>query len=259
MVAHTKHQALHPALKILSSALLMVAGVSCWGGLYPSSVKAQSDNDVIQPRCERRSGDNWICVYIKDAKDESGSKPYKSYEGQVRNGEPNGRGVIVYENDDRYEGQVKNGIPNGKGMFLFADNSRYEGDMRNGKPNGSGTFTFTTGDRYTGSVKAGEPHGRGVFTFANGDIYEGEFYLGQAKGQGVFISKGMRCQGVFFSSQLSGQGACTYPPGSSIKSYTGEFRGGKAEGRGTMVTSDGKRFSGEFRGGRPFVPSLEAK
>ncbi|MBD2326628.1 hypothetical protein [Alkalinema sp. FACHB-956] len=236
-------------------SLLTLVGVGVVGG-WAGIAQAQSGDDLVKPRCERRGGDNWICAYIKE---NPGSAPYKSYEGQMRNGIPNGRGILVYSNDDRYEGQVRNGIPNGQGMFLFANNDRYEGGIKNGQPHGQGAFTMANGDRYIGSVKEGSPHGQGVFTFSNGSVYSGTFYLGQAKGQGVFVSKGIRCQGVFFSSQLSGRGSCAYPAGSTYRSYSGELRGAKPEGRGVMVFADGKRFSGEFRDGLPFDPKMNSQ
>src|ERR687885_749682 len=124
-------------------------------------------------RCEGQfqgSNGRGLCVYSKV----EGGSPYDYYEGEIRNGKPNGRGIFVYSNDDRYEGQVSNGKPNGRGMFLFANNSRYEGTISNGEPNGSGTFTFGDGDRYQGRVLNGQPHGQGTLTYANGQVYRGE-------------------------------------------------------------------------------------
>ncbi|MEB3293114.1 MAG: hypothetical protein VKJ24_08130 [Synechococcales bacterium] len=234
---------------ILSLGLL----VSLGGAIVTLPALAQKTSEsLIKPKCEQRGADRWICSYESNPAPD----PYKSYEGQLRNGFPNGTGVLVYDNDDRYEGQVKNGIPHGVGMFVFKNNDRYEGQVRNGKPEGKGIFTTAKGDRYTGIMKDGHPHGNGTFVFANGDVFSGRFYLGQAKGEGTFSSKGIRCQGYYFSSQLSGRGTCAYPPGATIKSYTGEFRGGKPDGRGVMVLSDGKRIVGEFRNGKEFNPGL---
>ena len=36
-------------------------------------------------------------------------------------------------NCGRYEGEVKNGIPEGKGIEYFNNGNRYEGDFKNGK------------------------------------------------------------------------------------------------------------------------------
>jgi hypothetical protein len=218
----------------------------------PHPAQAQ-ETENVRPKCNQRSNGNWICVF-GDTKELNGS-PYKSYEGSISNGIPNGYGVLVYENDDRYEGDVRRGVPNGRGMFVFADNSRYEGQVSRGKPNGQGAFTFANGDKYSGGMLAGQPHGEGTFRFAPGDSYSGQFYLGQAKGYGVFKSaQGIRCEGRFFSSNLSGEGSCSYPRGFGVASYVGEFRKGQPEGRGRIVYLNGNSFAGEFREGRPFNP-----
>jgi hypothetical protein len=239
--------------KSLTMALLLAVGsnLNYWV-VAPSQAQSKGEEET-QPRCTRKGGSTWICVY---AADNPAPGAYKSYEGTIASGIPNGRGVIVFENDDRYEGEVRNGVPQGQGMFVFANNDRYEGQMRQGQPNGTGTFTFANGDRYSGGMKDGYPHGRGTFTFSNGDVFVGEFYLGQVKGQGTLTTNCVRCQGVFFSSQFSGRGTCTYPAGSIFKTYTGEFRGGQAEGRGRATLADGTQFSGEFRQGQPFIPGV---
>jgi hypothetical protein len=232
--------------RVYQVALLASLGVASLNVL-PSYA---DEVDTVRPRCNQRSNGNWICVF--GAPGELNGSPYKSYEGTISNGIPNGRGVLVYENDDRYEGDVSRGIPSGRGMFVFANNDRYEGGVRRGKPNGSGTFTFANGDKYTGGMLNGQPHGDGTFSFAPGDSYSGQFYLGQAKGYGVFKSaQGIRCEGRFFSSQLSGDGSCSYPRGFGVASYVGEFRKGRPEGRGQIVYLNGNSFSGQFRDGVP--------
>lgn len=172
-----------------------------------------------------------LCVYSP-----GNPSDYDYYRGEIRNGEPNGRGLLVYKNRDRYEGQFRNGMPDGVGMFLFTSGDRYEGQFRNGKANGRGTFTFTNGDRYLGQLQNGYPHGTGTFTFASGQIYSGQFYLGQVNGRGVVILPGVvRCEGTFYNSSLDGKGTCTNlnPENPSYVRYTGEIRDGRPYGRGT--------------------------
>jgi hypothetical protein len=230
-----------------TATALTVLGVA---GLNVLPSQAQSEVDTVRPKCNQRSNGRWICVF--GVSGELTGSPYKSYEGTIANGIPNGEGVMVYENDDRYEGQVSRGVPNGQGMFVFANNSRYEGGVRKGKPDGTGVFTFANGDKYSGGMLAGQPHGNGTFSFAPGDSYTGQFYLGQAKGYGVFKSaQGIRCEGRFFSSQLSGDGSCSYPRGFGVASYVGEFRKGQPAGRGRIVYRNGNTFAGQFRDGRP--------
>ncbi|NJP12643.1 MAG: hypothetical protein HC866_26895 [Leptolyngbyaceae cyanobacterium RU_5_1] len=183
--------------------------------------------------------------------------PYKYYRGDIRDGTFTGVGTFVYENDDRYEGQVRNGRPNGKGMFLVAgENQRYEGSFRNGEYHGQGVYTFADGSRYTGQFAGGQPHGKGTFVFLeNGKYshtYTGRFYLGVINGNGVVTNaNGVRCSGVFYSSTLTGKGSCTYPRGNAFKTYSGELRNGRPDGRGSLVYSNGKRYTGEFRNGLP--------
>ncbi|MBD0346688.1 MAG: hypothetical protein ICV63_18055, partial [Coleofasciculus sp. Co-bin14] len=61
-------------------------------------------------------------------------------------------------------------------------------------------------------------------------------------------------QGTFYSSNFTGKGTCTYPPGQPYRSYTGELRNGRPEGRGVLTYTNGQRYTGEFRAGQPFRP-----
>ncbi len=213
---------------------------------------------VLANRCTPRGNGNYICTFENTGK-RPGPQSYRSYDGQVtRAGKgwlPNGYGILVFESDNRYEGQMRNGLPHGRGMFLFANNDRYEGEVREGIPEVRGTFTLANGDRFTGQVMDGHPHGLGSYYFASSDgTYEGQFFLGQIKGSGTYATTNSVCQGLFFSSKLSGRGTCNYRGNSSMMTYTGEWRGGIPDGRGTMIYSNGRRFSGEFRAGKEFIP-----
>jgi hypothetical protein len=186
-----------------------------------------------------------LCLYERAS--ETGS-PYNYYDGEIRNGRPQGTGVLVYTNSDRYEGEFRNGVPNGRGMFLFANNDRYEGGFSTGKFNGKGTFTYENGNSYSGDFHNGQPHGRGTFVFAEiAARYTGEFRYGQVNGSGVTVQNGVRCEGTFYDSTLSGEATCSYPRSSTVQSYVGEMRRGMAEGRGTRTWRNGRRFEGEFR------------
>jgi hypothetical protein len=224
--------------------------------VHPSAAQAEL-LPILSKNCTPRGNGNYICTFEKGKR--PGPQAYRSYDGQVKrvaNGWlPHGYGIVVYEGDDRYEGDMVDGIANGKGMYLFANNDRYEGDVRDEKPEGRGTFTLANGDRFTGQVFDGHPHGLGSYYFAKTDgTYEGQFFLGQIKGSGTYATPNAVCQGLFFSSRLSGRGTCNYRGNSSMMTYTGEWRGGIPHGRGTMIYSNGTRFSGEFRTGKEFIP-----
>lgn len=231
----------------LSISAILSMGLIAW--LNPPALAQDHLNLTDGAECtgsfEGQDG-RGLCLYERAS--ESGS-PYNYYDGEIRNGKPQGRGVLVYANSDRYEGEFSNGLPNGRGMYLFVSNGdRYEGGFSTGKFNGQGTFTYTNGDSYTGNFLNGQPHGQGTFVFAEiAARYVGEFRYGQINGRGVTLNNGVRCQGTFYDSTLSGEATCSYPRSSSIQSYVGEMRGGMAEGRGTRTWKNGRRFEGEFR------------
>jgi hypothetical protein len=231
----------------LSISAILSMGLIAW--LNPSALAQTQINLQDGAECTGSFNGNdgrGLCLYERAS--ETGS-PYNYYDGEIRNGRPQGRGVLVYTNSDRYEGEFRNGIPNGQGMFLFANNDRYEGNFSTGKFSGKGTFTYENGNSYSGDFLNGQPHGRGTFVFA--DIaarYSGEFRYGQVNGNGVTVQNGIRCEGTFYDSTLAGEATCSYPRSSSVQSYVGEMRAGMAEGRGTRTWRNGRRFEGEFRG-----------
>ena len=68
----------------------------------------------------------------------------------------------------KYKGQVKNGKPNGLGIIIYTDGSRYVGGWENGKYQGQGTFTKPDGTKYVGSWKIID----GFSSHWNGEYYD---------------------------------------------------------------------------------------
>ena len=61
--------------------------------------------------------------------------------------EENGLGLIIYSEDcGIYEGEFKNGEPNGQGRFNFSVGEVYEGELKDGKLNGYGIIKAITND-----------------------------------------------------------------------------------------------------------------
>lgn len=77
------------------------------------------------------------------------------YEGNYKNGLPNGRGKCIFANGDVYEGDFKDCKMNGYGTYYFKGtsevNSKYIGTFLNNKINGSGQFWWGTGLKYSGT------------------------------------------------------------------------------------------------------------
>ena len=75
--------------------------------------------------------------------------------------------------DSKYEGEIKNGIPNGEGYLTNPDGSGYVGEFKDGLPNGQGMKNFFDGQNYVGEFKDGRRHGQGTYTYPDGRKYVG--------------------------------------------------------------------------------------
>ena len=78
------------------------------------------------------------------------------------------RGFGDEETQPKYQGQVKDGKPNGLGDNFYTNGSKYVGGWENGKYQGQGTFTKPDGTKYVGSWKIID----GVSSHWNGEYYD---------------------------------------------------------------------------------------
>ena len=74
-----------------------------------------------------------------------------------------------------YEGEVRNGLPEGHGRMRFFNGGEYEGDFKAGLNHGLGRYLWPGGDRYEGAWVDGKKHGQGTFFFASGERWVGRF------------------------------------------------------------------------------------
>ncbi|MCB0598157.1 MAG: caspase family protein [Lewinellaceae bacterium] len=128
------------------------------------------------------------------------------YEGQFRNGKPDGFGVFLYPNGDRYTGNLQNGVPHGRGELRRANGQLTLGQWLDGEylgaqarpekgciygncQDGHGTYIFKDGNKYIGFFRNGLPHGRGTVFYTNGERYEGEMGNAQFNGYGTLFMK----------------------------------------------------------------------
>ena len=87
--------------------------------------------------------------------------------GEVKNGIPNGIGILTYSFGEKYEGNwgwFKN--PN--------DGRKYMGEHKGGKRDGQGTMTTLDGTKYVGGWKNSKKNGQGTYT-SEGFKYIGEY------------------------------------------------------------------------------------
>ena len=66
---------------------------------------------------------------------------HPKYIGDVKNGKPNGFGIMIFPNGNKYIGGWKKGRWNGQGTFTTSNGSKYEGESKNGISNGQGTYS----------------------------------------------------------------------------------------------------------------------
>ena len=74
----------------------------------------------------------------------------------------------------KYEGEIKNGKPEGLGVSSLYGTTFF-GKWHEGKKHGQGTFTFANGDKYVWEYKDDLSHGQGTYTFADGRKDVGEW------------------------------------------------------------------------------------
>ena len=72
------------------------------------------------------------------------------------------------ETQPKYQGQVKDGKPNGLGFLIYPDGGRYIGSWKKGERNGRGTYTHPNGYKFVGEHKENK-RGNGT-EYKNGDI-----------------------------------------------------------------------------------------
>ena len=66
------------------------------------------------------------------------------------------------ETHPMYQGQVKDGKPDGLGVLIYPDGGKYIGSWKNGEKYGHGTFTYSYGSKYVGSWENDERNGQGI-------------------------------------------------------------------------------------------------
>ena len=145
-----------------------------------------------------------------------------------------------------YKGDVKNGVPNGLGIMIDNIGGKYIGEWKDGLFHGQGKFTSLNGSMYyVGGYKKGKRDGQGVLTFLDGLKYEGGFKDGKWNGQGTLSSlNGRKYVVEWKDGKQNGQGIESNPDGDK---YEGDYKDDKPNGQGTETFPDGRKYEGEFK------------
>lgn len=148
-----------------------------------------------------------------------------------------------------YEGEVKDGVPDGQGTFYYVDGKPNKGgSFVGGKLQGKGWMYFEDGSNYKGEFKDDLPDGLGRSFSPDGKMtYEGSYLKGERSGQGVEYENGVRIySGGFQNDKYNGKGAEFYCSPQDAVAFNGEFKKGMWS-KGRYYDTEGSlMFEGEF-------------
>ncbi len=166
---------------------------------------------------ENNAGGDGLCVKCRfrmsmqnkeGAADTEILLPEGRYVGKAKNGIPNGKGEITYnEHDSRrsYKGDFKEGMRHGKGKLIFRNDAYYDGDWLNDKYDGYGEESLPGGNVLEGYYTAGHLTSGHVY-FGDGREYDGEWNDDMPNGMGkMFFHDGHAEEGYWVN------GICAFP------------------------------------------------
>lgn len=190
------------------------------------------------------------------------------YEGEWKNGQPEGKGRMIYANGDFYEGNWVNGKRHGEGCFVWIESvhkgedkkfinafeCKYTGNWKNDKISGNGTLVrnrylnFSDNENKTlnGTFEGEELEGEGTIEFAS-KKYVGKWRNLQPHGYGkMTYANGNIYEGEWFMGKLLGSGKMVYSNG---EIYEGEWKNDKPEGKGQITYANGNKYECEWKNG----------
>ena len=93
------------------------------------------------------------------------------YEGEVKDGVPNGKGKLVKGADQWYEGDFLDGKKHGKGTLFLPNRDLISGSFVNGNPEGEVVWNYKDMHRRSGFLSAGKFNGPSTMHLQNGDTW----------------------------------------------------------------------------------------
>ena len=99
------------------------------------------------------------------------------------------KAVISTNDNATYEGEMKDGLPDGKGKEVYKNGEEYVGQFLRGKKHGFGIYYKPGQYRYSGNFLNNKRNGYGVVNYENGAVYKGNFKNGVFDGKGTFVDE----------------------------------------------------------------------
>lgn len=127
------------------------------------------------------------------------------YDGEVKDGKPDGEGIYIWADSSSHKGYFKNGSPNGYGTHMYKDGVLHEGYFINDVPNRYGKHIWPDGSFYDGNWANGSFNGFGIYIYVNRDVYsyEGNWLNGIQQGEGkLTYSNGFTFKGNFINEKF---------------------------------------------------------
>ena len=174
-----------------------------------------------------------ICIYNDE----------KIYKGLWKNGNFDEFGCLFNNKNNYYIGQFSNGIAKGKGELLINNKIKIVGEFDNDLPNGKGNIVYLEDQiDYTGNIVNGVKDGFGKLKFKDGTVYEGEFKEDKYNGKGkIMYSDNSEYEGDFHNNLKEGKGIFKWADG---KIYEGEFKNDKKHGKGKFILKTNQFYEG---------------
>ena len=196
-------------------------------------------------------------------------KVQPKYKGEIKNGKPNGFGVLSYPYGEKSvvgkwkkgnEWNTKHTKNDGtiigtfdEGEWFLSWGNLYLG-YRNGvfgwyeeKWEGEDNEDNKDIVKYEGEITNGVQHGQGTELYPDGSKYIGEYDDGKKNGHGTYTyPTGSKYVGDWKYGERNGQGTYTEPNG---RKYVGEWMDGKPNGHGTQTLANGMKYVGKWKDG----------
>ena len=165
------------------------------------------------------------------------------YTGQLRRGLLQGRGKMVYANQDVYDGNWDEDKRQGHGVMTYANGNTYDGNWNQDKREGYGKETDAEGNTYEGMWLKDRKHGIGKMTWTD-KTFDGEWINGDYRKGLMIYSKGDVYEGQFKNGKQHGEGQIRYANG---EEYDGEWFQNSRRGQGKMIFQNGEVYEGEWQ------------
>lgn len=176
-----------------------------------------TDGDIYEGNWEGHllQGNGKICI----------KHPFSLYTGFIKDGIPEGDGLLAATDKSEYSGEFKEGKKHGKGVLKFIDGSRYEGEFLKDKQSGDGIFYFKDGSVLTGTWLRNKIVGDATKKWPDGKVYVGQFVDGFINGKGKMVwPDGKTYEGFWNNERPHGIGKECKPNGIILE---GQWRAGK--------------------------------